>query len=89
MLRALLVAMWLDQVLPGLWLRRRPMAQVRFDRAREPRHVANARALAQRITEGAPTVEARARSDEPAFRQGTSTSGGAGGAVIVIFWQSA
>ena len=83
MLSAVLMALTLEGVLPGLVRVRRPIPFVRYDRVREPRARAALHALARRLVEAdEPPVSAAFQE----WRRGETWSGaGSTGACTVLF----
>jgi len=82
-LGAVIVALTLEGVLPGLGRPRRPVAVVRYDRVRESRIRANLRRIARRLSRHEPAECPAVFTD---IRAGETRSAGAGtGARTVLF----
>ena len=83
MLRALLIAVSLEGVLPGLTRVRRPIAVIRHDRIRDARTRRGLRALARHLAAASPSPAPRTVADWR--RPETRSSGGGTGAGVVFF----
>jgi len=85
-LRALLVALNLEGVFPGLVRVRRPIAVIRHDRIRDPRSERQLRAVARHLA-ATPSVPERA-STVADWRWSETRSGGGGTGATVVFFRT-
>lgn len=86
MLRALLVALNLEGVLPALVRVRRPIALIRHDRIRDPRTRQHLRAIARHLSAAPPVPEPASTVAD--WRWPETRSGGGGTGATVVFFRT-